>query len=174
MGSVPADFGGEGLVSPHSCQSTLCGSRIPVLDPSLCIGCLCHFHHIHAQFHDDNMPLHCVRWRNLPLLSLGFGPWSLATVCPVHLFLPAACHGVYLSTALSRSCEVDEDAVFWTDELIGCLAVELRPNPIVTGVELRLGFPGRDSIQSYFGHLCQAFCSGWDHARLQTLSIGDF
>ena len=80
MGSVPANCWGEGLVSPHSCQSTLCGSRIPVLDPSLCIGFLCHVHHIHAQFHDENRPLHCVRWRNLPLLSLGFGPWSLATL----------------------------------------------------------------------------------------------
>ena len=95
-------------------------------------------------------------------------------VCPVHLFLSAACHGVYPSTALSRSCEVDEDAVFWTDELIGCLAVELRSITIVTGVELRLGFPGRDSIQSYFGHLCQELTSGWDRTRLRTLLIGDF
>ena len=64
--------------------------------------------------------------------------------------------------------------MFWTDELIGCLAVELRSITIVTGVELRLGFPGRDSIQSYFGHLCQELSSGWDRTRLRTLLIGDF
>jgi hypothetical protein len=49
------------------------------------------------------------------------------------------------------ACEVDEDAEFWTEELIGCLAVELRSIGIETGVELRLGFPEHDSIKSDVG-----------------------
>ena len=44
----------------------------------------------------------------------------------------------------------------------------------MTGVELRLGFPGRDSVQSYFSHLCHELSSGWDRTRLRKLLIGDF
>ena len=69
------------------------------------------------------------------------------------------------------ACEIDEDAEFWTEELIGCLAVELRSIGIETGVELRLGFPERDSIESDVGQLCQELSSGWDHTRLRTLLI---
>ena len=109
------------------------------------------------------------------MLSFGFGPWSLVTCLPCALvFVHSLPWRLSFDCSLSRSCEVDEDAVFWTDELIGCLAVELRSTTFVTGVELRFGFPGRDSIQSYFGHLCQELTSGWDRTRLRTLLIGDF
>ena len=91
------------------------------------------------------------------MLSLGFGPSSLATLFALCTrVLSAVCHGVSPSIALSlAACEVDEDADFWTEELIGCLAVEFRSIGIETGVELRIGFPERDSIESDVGQLCQ-------------------
>ena len=86
MGSVPADFWGEGRVSPQPCNCTLRRSRIPG-QVSVVVHwfLLCHYHHIHALFLGDNMPLHCVRWRNLHVLSLGFGPSSFASSSPCAL-----------------------------------------------------------------------------------------
>ena len=106
------------------------------------------------------------------MLSLGFGPSSLAflfALC-ISLFLQCAMASIHRLLSIA-ACEVDEDAEFWTEELIGCLAVELRPIEIETGVELRLGFPEHDSIVSDEGQLCLELISGWDQTRLQTLLI---
>ena len=101
------------------------------------------------------------------MLSLGFGPRSLAVLFAlcISLFLQCAMASIHRLLSIA-ACEVDEDAEFWAEELIGCLAVELRSIRIETGVELRLGFPERDSIVSDVGQLCLELSSGWDQTRL--------
>ena len=50
--------------------------------------------------------------------------------------------------------EVDEDAAFWSEVRIEALARELFSIGLESGIEVRLGFPVFDSIDSDVAKLC--------------------